>query len=206
MRRTTGNRSLTLDETQTEETVERRANFRIQTVMRIGHISVGYDEGLVLVKNLSDHGARLRIGFPLRLGDVLTLALSEDEAIRARVMWSQGKECGLRFDDKINCMDMLSQLSVSDWQRSSRPLRLNVSKPALVRCEAGLLLAAVEDISHRGMKIRHDGRLTKHMVVKVTLPSGIARTGVVRWSRENLAGVLLLERFCAEDLGSSRAL
>ncbi|MCL6252257.1 PilZ domain-containing protein [Altererythrobacter sp. KTW20L] len=195
-----------INQNQIQEIADRRDELRVQTVMRVARIIADRDEGLVCVKNLSDTGACLRLSIPVRLGEKLTLEMVEGEAISASIIWTDGRECGLRFDQSIDCAELLSRRTSSAERGISRPLRLNISKPAVVRSECGLLLAAVEDVSHRGMKIRHDGSLNKNMVVKVTLPSGLARSGVVRWSRGNIAGVLLLEPFCTDELGSSRAL
>lgn len=188
------------------EIPDRRAEDRIQTVMRIGRVVADRDQGLVRVKNLSDHGARLGIRIPLRVGQVIGFELAEGETMTARVIWAESGECGLRFDHIIDCAELLTRLAQSAEQGTSRPLRLSISKPAVIRSERGLRLAAVEDVSIRGMKLRHDGSLTENMVVKITLPSGIERSGVVRWSNERIAGVLLLTPFCAEELGSSCAL
>lgn len=42
--------------------------------------------------------------------------------------------------------------------------------------------------------------------IKIVLPSGLERAGVVRWTKDNSAGVMLLDPFTTQELGSARKL
>lgn len=201
--------SLSIDncEDLTGKSADRRSAPRVQTIMRVGRVTFDDDDqGLARVKNVSDHGALLHMAMPLRLGETVTLELAEGEALPGQVVWTAGDECGIRFDQEIDCAALLTRLAQSTLNGVTRSLRLNTSKPAVIRSDRGLRLAKVQDISQRGMKLLHDGSLAENMAVKITLPSGLERCGIVRWSRDNIAGVLLLEPFCTEELSSLRAL
>lgn len=194
-------------ETPTGVNSDRRAAARVQTIMRIGRVTFDDDDqGLARVKNVSDHGARLHMAMPLKLGEAVMLELAEGEALPGHIVWTAGEECGIRFAQQIDCAALLTRLAQSTLNGVTRSLRLQTSKPAVVRSERGLRLAKVQDISQRGMKLLHDGSLAENMAVKITLPSGLERCGIVRWSRDNIAGVFLLQPFCTEELSSSRAL
>ncbi|MES2699564.1 MAG: PilZ domain-containing protein [Pseudomonadota bacterium] len=188
------------------ESASRRTKPRFQTIMRVGRITLDDDQGLARVKNVSDNGAHLHVSIPLRLRVAVTLELAEGEALLGQVVWVADDECGIRFDQQIDCAALLRRLAQSTLNGVTRSLRLQTSKPAVIRSERGVRLAKVQDISQRGMKLLHDGSLTENMAVKITLPSGLERCGIVRWSRDNIAGVLLLQPFCTEELGWSRAL
>lgn len=191
---------------ETSQDSDRRGVCRIQTVFRVGRIIADQNEGLVRIRNISDQGARLRLQIPVMLGDTLTLELAEDVTMTGHVVWTSGDNCGLQFDRHIDCGELLAKLAVCSERGTSRPVRLPVATSAVTRGENGLRVAVVTDISQRGMKLRHDGSVTKGLHLKITLPSGLARCGVVRWSQGDIAGVMLLEPFSAEELGSARNL
>lgn len=52
----------------------------------------------------------------------------------------------------------------------------------------------------------HDGSLTEGLNVKITLASGLDRCGIVRWVKDKVAGVMLLEPLSVEALGSVQTL
>lgn len=187
-------------------TPDRRATARVQTVMRVGRAISDNDHGLARVRNISDDGVGLRLQIPVMLNDALTLELAEGVELSGRVVWTAGNDCGLKFDRSIDCAALLTDLARCAQQGSSRPIRLPVSISAVTRGENGIRLTHVSDISQRGMKLRNDGTFTEGLHVKVTLPSGLERRGVVRWSKDNFAGVMLTEPFSAEELGSIRNL
>jgi hypothetical protein len=64
----------------------------------------------------------------------------------------------------------------------------------------------VSDISQRGMKVTHDGRLRPGLSVRVILRCGANKAGIVRWANDTLAGLLLSEPFSVDDLGSKLSL
>jgi hypothetical protein len=186
--------------------IERRSSARVQTVLRIARASTGTDEGLARVHNISDDGIRLQLHIPVLLGDKLAIELGEGATIHGRVIWSDGADCGLRLDEQIDSAALLTQLGAQRKSESVRAPRLKVETSALIRGENGTRTVEVTDISQRGMKVQHDGSFREGLHVKITLMSGKQRPGVVRWSRDGVAGILLLEPFSAEDLGRASRL
>jgi hypothetical protein len=180
---------------------DRRSASRVQTVLRIAQASTKTDEGLARVQNISDDGIRLRLHIPVLLGEQLTIDLAEGVTIRGRVIWSAESDCGIQLDEQIDSAALLTKLEAQQKVESSRPPRLKVNTPALVRGENGARAVEVTDISQRGVKIRHDGSITEGLPVTITMKSGNRRPGVVRWSRDGVAGILLLEPFSVEELG-----
>lgn len=184
----------------------RRAVGRIQTVLRIGRVIADQDEGLVKVRNLSDQGARLQLKIPVKPGDKLSLELGHDAVMPGRIVWVSDGDCGLQFDHEIDCAGMLVRLANQSRSGLSRAVRLPIALPAITRSQNGLRRTIVEDISQRGMKLRNDNHFAEGLRVSVTLPSGLERSGVVRWTKENVAGVMLLDPFSAQELGSAKDL
>lgn len=185
---------------------ERRSDTRVQTVFRVARVIAAADEGLARVRNMSDQGARLRMLMPLALSDSLTLEFADGWALSGQVVWKLGDEFGLQFDQPINCADLLAVLAAGTRCGSTRPVRLAVLTTALTRSERGLRCAKVADISQRGLKLVHNGSMSVGLQLKITLPSGLERRGIVRWTKNDMAGVMLLEPLSVEALGSAQSL
>ena len=203
MRTVCTNASIAPIDDNTSQGHERRAASRIQTVLRVARVIADHDEGLARVRNISDQGAQLRLQIPVLPGDTLVLELAEGLTMAGQVVWTSGDDCGLQFYENIDCADLLAMLADYSKRSKNRPVRLPVATSALTRSENGIRMAGIADVSQRGMKLRHDGSFTEGLQVEITLRSGLKRRGVVRWSKDNMAGVMLIEPFCAEDLGSA---
>ena len=185
---------------------ERRIGFRQRTLYRIAHVQTPEDDGLARVVNISDEGIGLKLQLPVRLGDELVVHLSETTAIKGKVVWTHGADCGLQLDDPIDSEALLQELASQAQARHRRPLRLAVDKPALAWTENGLRKVRLRNVSQHGMQIEHDGSFVPGLQVKVALTSGVERRGVVRWSSQGFAGLILLEPFTPTELGSVREL
>lgn len=181
---------------------ERRSDERVQTVLRVARIIAASDQGLARIRNMSDHGARLRVPILVAPSDILTVELADGLELVGRVIWNESGEFGLQFGEPIDCAGLLATLAAGARSGTTRPVRLPVATTALIRSERGLRCARIVDISQRGLKLAHDGSLTKGLHVKVTLSSGLDRRGIVRWAKDKMAGVMLLEPLRIEALGS----
>ena len=185
---------------------ERRAEDRVHTVFRVARIIGADDEGLARIKNMSDNGAGLRMSIPAELSDTVTIELVDGVELRGHVVWRNDHEFGLNFDRPISSVDLLAALAVGTQSGLTRPVRLRITATALACSERGYSSVRVVDISQRGLKLLHDGSLSAGLDLKVTLPCGLDRRGIVRWTRGNHAGVMLLEPLSVESLGSARNL
>lgn len=184
---------------------ERRRCDRLHHVCRVAHVVAANDEGLARVCNISDQGLGLEIYMPVHLGDRLTVYLSEDSAVSGKVVWTNNPECGLQLDDEIDSRALLRELGARAAKNDSRALRIPLRKAAVASSQDGLQLIDVKDVSQRGMKVGHDGSFREGLNVKVLMASGREREGVVRWSKDGFAGLMLIEPFCPSDLGSMRS-
>jgi hypothetical protein len=185
---------------------DRREAARVRTVYRIAPVAVGNDRGLARVRNISDGGMRLNLGLTVFLGDRVRVGLSDSLVIEGTVVWTNGDECGLKFDRTIDSIGALRESCAERRLPDARAPRLPTAITALASSERGSRSVKVCDVSQRGMKIKHDGSFTPGISVKLTLPSGIERRGVVRWSKNGVAGILLTETFSQRDLGNVGAL
>lgn len=185
---------------------ERRSGARVYSVFRVARAITALDEGLARIRNMSDRGAGLRMLIPIVLSDCLTLELADGVELHGHVVWQRDDEFGVEFDQPIRSAELLADLAAGSRCGRTRPVRLPVKATALASSERGLRSVRMVDISQRGLKLEHDGTLTTGLELKVTLPCGLDRHGVVRWTRDNRAGVMLLEPLSVEALGSTRSI
>ncbi|MDB5707255.1 MAG: PilZ domain protein [Sphingomonas bacterium] len=190
----------------TTEQEDLRTSNRQRTLCRVARVRTDTDEGLVRVRNLSDEGIMLRLSLPVLLGEAMDIQLSETVSVHGRVVWTDGPDCGVKLTQAIDSSALLRHLAEQGLSEEGRALRLPVSTKAVLSSEKGIRAVMVDDISQRGMKIRHDGSFSPGLPVKISLQSGLQRRGVVRWSQEGIAGILLLEPFSPEELGSAHRL
>lgn len=185
---------------------ERRNRQRLRTVYRVARVTAGGDQGLAKVRNLSDEGVMLSLSLPVCPGTPIAIELSEDCALQGTVVWQRGDDCGVKLCDPIDSAQTLKRLYHERYAGAYRPLRLSLGKTVPVICEDGTQLVRLRDISQSGMKIVHGGGFTAGLPVKILLGGNLERRGIVRWSRDGTAGILLSENLSVADLGSLRAL
>jgi hypothetical protein len=181
---------------------ELRDTARHRTVYRVVPVRTARDCGLARLRNLSDSGLALDIAFPVCCGEHISLALSEEVVLGGRVVWTSGGSCGVRLYQSIDSLAALRQSADLARSPRGRPPRLPIGRLAFASGECGLRSVEVRDVSQRGMEIRHDGGFAPGLRVKLVLGAGVERRGVVRWTKDGLAGVLLVETFAARELGS----
>lgn len=178
-------------------------DLRLSTVNRVARLFVGDEAGLARIHAISDGGVELSSIMDLPVGQMLRLDLSETVSMRAAVIARDGKRYGLAFQHRISCAELLRQLVAEARSSRARPLRLT-TPPMQARFQSlkGIQQLELEDISQRGMRVRHDGSFEPGLPLWIQLPNGRECRGVVRWTGERSAGVQLVDILSADDLGA----
>lgn len=185
---------------------DQRSSPRIRTVYRTARVKGTNDEGLARVRNISDGGLKLDTVLPVRLGDALSVQLSETTTLAGTVVWISGRECGIKFSEPVDSIELLRQLVSEIRAERTRPMRLSASLPVTVSGLDKPVSTRTVNISQSGMQVEHDARFTPGLRLKIAIGSGVEKTGVVRWVKDQFAGIMLTERFSVEELGSMSAL
>ncbi|MBB4633941.1 hypothetical protein [Sphingosinicella soli] len=183
----------------------RGADPSVQTMLSVGHATLNTDHGLIPAKNISDKGASPWPDTPLTLDDALTLELPDGGILVGRVVWTAGEDCGLTFDQSINCTALLTNPAAGSQQHAACTVRLPMATSAVTRGANGTRFAMAPDVSLRNMKTGRDGSFIEGLYVKITLPFGLKRRGVVRWAKDNFAEVKIIAPLSAEKFGFGRA-
>ncbi len=183
---------------------ERRESCRFHTVMRLARVEREEDVGLWRVRNISDEGMMMLTGVGAAPGEPLTIGLSETVSIQGRAIWWDGQRCGVSFDRRVDCADLLHRLMEEQKAPGYRPLRLQVATRAVACCEDGLHTVRVIDVSQHGAGLLHNGHFHAGMRTKLMFESGDEHRGVVRWVTGDRAGIYLTEPFPGPWLESAR--
>lgn len=184
---------------------DRREHTRILTVFRVARLNVDSDAGLCRVQNISNTGMMLVTGLDVAKGDTVMIGLSEKVVLPGEVTWADGARVGIQFSEEIDAATVLQSIA-SASPTEERPVRLPTDTVAVAVTPHGTRSIRVIDVSQQGMKISHDGGFTTGMQVKIALPNGIKRRGIVRWANENIAGLQLLEPIAFRELESASKL
>lgn len=179
---------------------ERRDNARHLSCCRT--VKVTRDDAVSLCRlgNISDDGMMLTCEDPPQAGESLIIELSEDHSVTGRVVWSDDGHCGVQLDRTIDSAEMLRDLAAEQRDAAYRPPRIGVHLLGVAYSELGLHPVRTTDLSQKGMGLSHDGRIRPDLHVLVMLENGVERRGVVRWSHDHRAGLMLTEPLCCADL------
>ena len=176
---------------------------RLATVNRVARLFAAGEPGLARLHRISDGGVELSSILDLQIGQMVLLDLSETVSMRATVIARDGKRYDLAFEQKVNCAELLRQLVAEARSSRARPLRLTTQPMrANGRSLKGVHQLELEDISQRGMKVRHDGSFQPGLRVSIQLPNGRDCRGIVQWTDERRAGLQLLDILSTDELGS----
>lgn len=185
---------------------DRRSSQRTLTIYRLVQIDSEGDRGFARCRNISDTGVRLELSMPLEMGQTVEIAFSPSNVLSGRVVWKEVHSCGIAFDAEVDSAAVLSRSAAELHCDRARPIRLKANLPARVSFDGTNRDTMVMDISQRGVKITHDGTFHRDMNVRVVLASGAERQGIVRWVKNDLAGVYFIDPFSVDELGSISAL
>jgi hypothetical protein len=176
---------------------------RLSTVNRVARLRVANETGLARVHILSNNGVELSSTMDLQIGQVVQLDLSEMVSTTATVTTKDCNRFALAFESRVNCAELLRQLVAEARADRGRPLRLAAGRiSAKGRSTKGVHQLELDDISQRGMRVRHDGSLEAGLRVDIDLPNGRKCQGIVRWAQKSCAGLQLIDILSADDLGA----
>jgi hypothetical protein len=185
---------------------EQRSSPRNIPVYRVVKLSRQGKEGLAHCRNISDGGMKLETSMPLSLMDNLCIEISPGREVSARVVWTNGDECGVAFDTDIDCQIELRNAARLKWSERARSPRLQSSITARLASEGVSAPTTITNISQQGMLVSHTGGFSPGLHVKVALPNGSEKQAVVRWTKDNFAGLYLYDSFDVMELGDLTAL
>jgi hypothetical protein len=188
------------------ETEERRSSTRSLSVYRVVKVSRDGSEGLARCRNISDSGMKLETSMPLSLMETIWVEIAPGTEVSARVVWTNGDECGVAFDEGIDCAKELRNAALARLSGEARSPRLQSAIPARIEAKGVSTPTTVGNVSQQGMLVSHKGDFHPGLRVKVVMGSGIEKSATVQWSKDNFAGLYLFESFSVMELGEPASL
>jgi len=152
------------------------------------------------IRKISAGGAVLHVDQPVEVGDRLELELMTGEQLAGAIAWRRGSEAGLRFDAPVDVFAIIAQDIVSQPGERRRMPRVETVCSALLETAAGTELVTTRDISQGGVKIDVPFDLVPEERVMISVDGLPPIPGVVRWSKNNVAGVAFLPELRWQEL------
>jgi hypothetical protein len=168
--------------------------------LREGAVTSGSVRRACWVRKISAGGAILHCEHDLGIGERLELELLNGERLAGRVVWRSGADIGLSFDTQVDVFAIIARDIVNQPGERRRMPRVELVCQALLETDGGTELVTSRDISQGGMKIDVPFPLEPDQRVTVTLDGLHPVPGVVRWYRDNVAGIAFLPELGWQDL------
>ncbi|HMG46138.1 MAG TPA: PilZ domain-containing protein [Allosphingosinicella sp.] len=165
-----------------------------------GALTSGSVRRACAVRKLSAGGAVLHCDHDVEPGERLELELMNGEQLAGHVAWRRGGEVGLSFDTQIDVFAFIAQDIVSQPGERRRMPRVELACTALLEAEGRTELVTSRDVSQGGIKIDVPFTLAPEQKVTVTLDGFRPVDGVVRWSRDSVAGIAFLPELSWQEL------
>lgn len=172
---------------------ERRREQRHLTILRVGALVVDGERELCLVRNISAGGVMAHVYRHIEPGTRVSVEIKNDEPLSGVVIWEEDSNIGIGFDEPIDVADLLASSKILSDGRLARRPRIEIDRPAKLRCGAEVCRVRALDISQGGLKVETDNDLPINADVVVTLDGFRPLQGVVRWHREGQYGISFLQ-------------
>ena len=176
---------------------EQRNEPRFTLLIRAAKLIAGDDEFLVVVRDVSRDGLKIRTFHPLPADEPFAIELTSGERHRIDMIWQEGEISGFRFQDPVALERLLAE---SPSGKRKRPVRLRLNVPVKVfagvrRCDGVLV-----DISQNGACMSSDEPLALDQRIRIECPGLPELAGRVRWRRRPLYGLSFEQTFRFDDL------
>lgn len=165
---------------------DRRTDERQLSLLRVGSMMIGERRELCLIKNISAGGMMIKAYCPIEQGTPIAIELKQGEAITGSALWVEGDSVGVRFNEPVDVLGLLT--ASSDGPRPRMP-RVEVDCVAWVREGAIAHRVRAVNISQGGIRVAAVQPLTVGSDVAVTLNGLVPCAGIVRWSDQGYFGI-----------------
>jgi len=145
------------------------------------------------IRKISALGATVVSELAPALGERVAVELATGQRASGKISWTSGSELGVKFDDHVDMAALLNRKLVSlTPDRRSMP-RVEVRSPAYLKWSQSLSLAALRNISARGLQLEGDELPEIGTYVAVFVEGMNIPPGEIVWRRGKLAGIELFE-------------
>ena len=176
---------------------EQRVEPRFTLLIRAAKLIAGNDEFLVVLRDVSRDGLKVRTFHPLPDDGEFAIELANGARHQVDKIWEDGEIKGFRFHNPVALEQLLAE---SPGGKRRRPVRVRLNLPVKVfagvrRCDGVFI-----DISQNGACMSSDEHLALGQRVRIECPGLPELVGSVRWRRAPLYGLIFEQTFRLDDL------
>lgn len=173
--------------------MERRATSRTRTIHRPALVMTPDHLQYVVMRDISDQGARFERGRPLEPGQKVCVMYGNSPPIAAQVVWSEGGSFGIAFE-----------AGEGSWEDENynpyRTVRIPIRPEAEIFCRGQRFKVRLKNISQAGACVQSPPLFDPGSLVTVrTLGREFALTNV-RWNAEESFGLRWEQRLGYDDM------
>ncbi len=177
---------------------DERATPRITLMLRAGKLILGDAEVLCVLRDVSEHGLKVRLFHPLPEGTTrVGLELGSGVRYAVEKIWEDADEAGFRF---VDSSVELKELVDESGPFPRRHLRLKVEVPGVVKTLSGGSMCLVQDLSQLGALLVCDPPLPLGARATVSGPGLPELEGRIRWRRRDAHGLVFTRGFRLDEL------
>jgi hypothetical protein len=176
---------------------EQRNSARFTLLIRAAKLIAGSDEFLVVVRDVSSDGLKVRTFHPLPDQGDFAIELANGERHLVDKVWEDGELKGFRFQDPV----ALEQL-LADGPRGKRrrPVRVRLNVPVAIFAGDRRCTGVFVDLSQNGACMASDEHFALDQRVRIECCGLPELTGRVRWRRAPLYGLSFEQTFRLDEL------
>ena len=179
---------------------ERRREQRHLTILRVGALIIDGERELCLVRNISAGGVMAHVYRDIAIGTRVEIEIKNDEPLAGTVLWESDSHIGIGFDEQIDVPEFLASSKIlGDGRRARRP-RVEIDRPAKLRCGDQVVWGRIRNISQGGVRFDCDQDLPIDSDVVVTMQGFRPMPGVVRWRRGEWYGIGFIQVLPIQEL------
>ena len=171
---------------------EQRNEPRFTLLIRAAKLIAGSDEFLVVVRDISREGLKLRTFHPLPDKGNFAIELASGDRHPIDKIWEDGEVKGFRFQDPVALEQLLAE---SAGGKRRRPVRVRLNVPVEVFAGVRRCNGVFIDISQNGACMSSDEHLALGQRVRIECPGLPELVGSVRWRRAQLYGPIFEQTF-----------
>lgn len=185
---------------QAPQPPERRREQRHLTILRVGALIIDGERELCLVRNISAGGVMAHVYREIPIGTRVEIEIKNDEPLAGTVIWESDSNIGIAFDEVIDVPSFLASSKIlGDGRRARRP-RVEIDRPAKLRCGDEVVWGQIRNISQGGVRFDCEHDLPIDSDVVVTMQGFRPLPGVIRWRRGEWYGISFIQVLPIQEL------
>lgn len=177
------------------ETGKRTAERHCLT-MRSAKVRCETGEYACLVRDVSTGGAKLQFFHLAPPDPYLYLELQSGALFAIERRWSEGETAGYRFSGPVDVSEFVGVRGV----HATRPIRLRLNQPVIVRTKDGVSHAMLANLSRSGACIEAGRQFAERQVIRLAIEGLPERLGHVIWRRDYAHGIVFQDSIALREL------